>query len=125
MVSLTITPLLPLEPPIRASLHAVFDTQTLLMSKKLLFPFHTALELEKCPNHLKKAAKDVTVEAVEEGNKPAAAASGVAAFGASASVVHVVKIDEEGALGAAMDAMDKEYVAWKWGVRLSTPNQML
>jgi hypothetical protein len=97
------------------------------MSKQLLSPFHTgALELEKCPNHFKKAAKDVTVEAVEDGNsmqmimKPAAAACGVAddaavegsaAFGESASehIVHVVKINKEGALGAEMDAMDKEY----------------
>jgi hypothetical protein len=93
------------------------------MSKQLLSPFHT-LELEKCPNHFKKGAKDVTVEAVEDGDntqmimKPAAPAGGVvddaavkgsAAFSASASdIVLVVKIDEEEVLGAAMDAMDKE-----------------
>jgi hypothetical protein len=52
---------------------------------------------------------------MEDGNKPAAA-GGVAAFGASASdIVHVVKIDEEGALGAVMDAMDKEYEGVEMG----------
>jgi hypothetical protein len=104
--------------------HPLYIEQTTLQTNGLNAAKQT-LELKKCPDHSAKAAKDVTVEAVEDGNntqmimKPAAggvaddaAIEGSATFGASASnLVHVVKIDEEGALGAAMDAiyMDKEY----------------